>query len=138
MMYFLHDGEFKCYCVSSSDDDNDNSEKVGEKKEKEVLLFEKYYRKKGDYFGELALLFDQPRSATLVSTTDNSILYGLRKETVLKYISSPIYDTAKKIILQKYSSNQFWREIVFTGKIRLDELRDLFKAKLQPKKKAVS
>jgi CRP-like cAMP-binding protein len=116
-MYFLERGKLDCI-----DETNDN-----------VLLTQ--YAMEGDYFGELALAFDQPRSATIRAVED-TILYRLDKTAFAStVVGSPMYDTVKQLVLKKYKGSKL-RDVV--AKVSPDELLELARAKLQSKKKPVS
>jgi len=81
----------------------------------------------GTAFGELALLFDQGRAATVAAKVD-SIVYRLDKAAFLdSVIESPIYETLKGIILKKYQSQ---RLVDILPKVRLDEVATLLAARL--------
>lgn len=85
------------------------------------------YSEPGTVFGELALLFDQPRSATVTATTE-AFVYRLEKAAFLDSVKeSPIYETAKGIILQKYQST---RLVDVLSKVRLDEVLSLLTTRL--------
>ena len=85
------------------------------------------YSEPGTVFGELALLFDQPRAATVTATAD-SLVYRLDKAAFLdSVVESPIYQTAKGIILKKYQSQ---RLVDILPKVRLDEVAALLAARL--------
>lgn len=72
--------------VIQQDDDGDELFVVGEGKlhcfrtEKGETNLVKTY-KPGDYFGELALLYNAPRAATIIAVKDNVILYSLDRLT---------------------------------------------------------
>jgi CRP-like cAMP-binding protein len=85
------------------------------------------YSEPGAVFGELALLFDQPRAATITAKTNSSV-YRLDKASFLdSMVESPIYEMAKGIILKKYQSQ---RLVEILPKVRLDEIVALLKARL--------
>lgn len=108
-MYFLDEGSFEAMNVETGD----------------VFMT---YSKKGSFFGELALLFEQPRAASVVAK-ENSKLYKVDREAFLQAVTdSPVYDTAKTLMLKKYKSSVL-REILL--KIQPDELVDLARTKLQ-------
>lgn len=116
-MYFLESGELDCV-----DEENDN------------LQFTTYSTE-GEYFGELALAFDQPRSATIRAVTDTT-LYRLDKAAFTStVVGNPIYETTKKLVLKKYQGNKL-SEVL--SKASPDEILELARAKLQSKKKPVS
>jgi len=86
------------------------------------------YSKKGSFFGELALLFKQPRAASVVAK-ETSKLYKVDREAFLQAMTdSPVYEMAKKLMLKKYKSSRL-REIL--TQIQPDELVDLARTKLQ-------
>lgn len=81
----------------------------------------------GAVFGELALLFGQPRAATVTAEID-SIVYRLEKAAFLgSVVESPIYETAKRIILKKYQSQTL---VDILPKVRLDEIASLISTRL--------
>ena len=85
------------------------------------------YSEPGTVFGELALLFDQPRAASVTAKAD-SLVYRLDKAAFLdSVVESPIYQTAKGIILKKYQSQ---RLVDILPKVRLDEVAALLAARL--------
>lgn len=81
--YFLEEGE--CICLKVM--------KAGEK-EKEVMNY-----KAGDYFGELALLKDEPRAASIKAKTDVKVV-GLDRES-FKRLIGPIDEILKRN-MEKY------------------------------------
>jgi CRP-like cAMP-binding protein len=112
-MYFLKSGSFQAIGEPSS-------------KDEEPVTY-RTYSKEGSFFGELALLFGQPRAASIISS-ELSAVYRLEKAAFLESIvDSPVYDTAKRLILSKYESK---RLLDVLPKIRLDELVGLVKARL--------
>jgi len=69
--------------------------KVGGDPPKEVLQYSK-----GDYFGELALLHNEPRAATVMAKTDVDCLVLDRKS--FKTVLGPLEDILRRNI-QKYT-----------------------------------
>mmetsp|Transcript_3897 Transcript_3897/g.5818 ORF Transcript_3897/g.5818 Transcript_3897/m.5818 type:complete len:439 (+) Transcript_3897:14-1330(+) len=115
-MYFVVNGKFECLGENST------------------LLTT--YQKPGEFFGELALIFKgQPRQATIIAS-DDSAVYKLDKNAFLDCMQdSPVFDTAKQMLLKKYSSTRL-RDILPNIEIR--ELLDLVNAKLQLKARSVA
>lgn len=90
----------------------------------------KGYHEFGDYFGELALFFSQPRAASIVSTRD-SVLWALKNKDIL----FPVGKVPESIIVKKYNEDSF-RDTL--PKLSYEEVVDLIIAKSRPKKKSVS
>lgn len=115
-MFFLEHGSFKCF----------------DKKSGNLL---KTYTERGDYFGELALLFSQPRAASIVAN-EKSVVWALKQEDFLNAVKeSPIYNIATAIILQKYRVQSMSKLL---KKITFEEFMDLLRTKSRPRRKAVS
>ena len=93
------------------------------------------YSKQGDFFGELALLFGQPRAASIVATEESTV-YRLEKDAFLKsQVNSPVFATAKQIILKKYERQRLRDTLLL---IRPDELLGLLKARLSTRSRQKS
>lgn len=122
-MYFLKTGSVEAIGELESNESDEDSNVETQK------VIYKTYSKEGDFFGELALLCGQPRAASVLgSGSKPSQVYQLDKNAFLESIEdSPVFDTAKRLILAKYRSNRLWDVI---PKIRLDEFVGLAKAKL--------
>lgn len=84
LFYILEEGECK-------------AEKVypGETAAKQVMSY-----KSGDYFGELALLSNEPRAATVTATSDCKILHISGKN--FKTLLGPLEEIMRKAIAEKY------------------------------------
>jgi len=100
----------------------------GELEAKDNSTILKTYNQPGDYFGELALIFKgQARQATIEASTE-SIVYRLNKTAFQESMQdSPMFDTARQMLLKKYSSKNLWSVL---RKIHIDEGLDLIQAKL--------
>jgi CRP-like cAMP-binding protein len=126
-MYFLKSGSLQA---------------IGEKppvngeKESESVIYTTY-SKPGNFFGELALLFGQPRAASIVgSSAEPTMVYRLDKAAFLQaVVDSPVYETAKRLILAKYKSK---RIIDVLPEIRVDEIIGLIKARLSTPRNQIS
>uniref|UniRef100_A0A7S4MDT6 Cyclic nucleotide-binding domain-containing protein n=1 Tax=Odontella aurita TaxID=265563 RepID=A0A7S4MDT6_9STRA len=85
------------------------------------------YENEGEYFGELALLFDQPRAATIVTTSPDVTLYRLNRTAFAEsVVDSPVYDTARDMMLKKYAANRL-RDVF--ANMSVGEIEDLVRAK---------
>eukprot|EP00547_Thalassionema_nitzschioides_P006687 CAMPEP_0194218608 /NCGR_PEP_ID=MMETSP0156-20130528/24140_1 /TAXON_ID=33649 /ORGANISM="Thalassionema nitzschioides, Strain L26-B" /LENGTH=280 /DNA_ID=CAMNT_0038948019 /DNA_START=309 /DNA_END=1151 /DNA_ORIENTATION=+ len=126
-MYFLKSGSMQAIGELKPDEDDKGSNS-------ETKVIYKTYSKEGDFFGELALLYGQPRAASIIgSGSEPSQVYRLDKNAFLDSLEdSPVFYTAKRLILAKYRSNRLWDVI---PKIRFDELVGLAKARLLPSSK---
>ena len=62
------------------------------------------YESPGDYFGELAIVFTQPRKASITATED-SLLWKLSREVFLDSIDAS--DACKKLLKKKYQYASF-------------------------------
>lgn len=115
-MFFLESGMLECYNQDT----------------KEVFVT---YNKRWDYFGELALIFDQPRAASIVAKED-SIVWELRSEDFVSEIAdAPLYPIAREMMLKKYQVKSLQDAI---SSVSAEELLDLFRARMRPKRSPVS
>ncbi|CAB9529234.1 expressed unknown protein [Seminavis robusta] len=131
-MYFLKSGTLQAVGEKQQQLENKNNNATttipqSQKQQKTETVIYTTYSKEGSFFGELALLFGQPRAASIVAS-EASKVYRLDKEAFsTSLVDSPVYDTAKRMILAKYKSKRI-RDIL--PKIRIDELMGLVKARI--------
>jgi hypothetical protein len=93
------------------------------------------YNKRWDYFGELALIFDQPRLASIVAKED-SVLWELRADDfVSETADAPFYPIARELILKKYQVKSLQDAISI---VSVQELLELFRTRMRPKGRPVS
>jgi len=106
--YVISSGCYEAYIRNSSNDLNDS--KYGRKVRE--------YDDSG-YFGELALLYDQPRLATVVCSKDNSVLYCMRRDKFKRLVIGSAFkrrkmyqDFLESVTLLKSSMNDYERSQV--------------------------
>jgi CRP-like cAMP-binding protein len=118
-MYFLKSGSLQAI--------GETTPLNGEKEVESVVYTT--YSKPGNFFGELALLFGQPRAASIVgSSVEPAMVYRLEKTAFLQaVVDSPVFVTAKRLILAKYKSK---RLVDVIPEIRVDEIMGLLQARL--------
>ena len=93
------------------------------------------YNKRWDHFGELALIFDQPRLASIVAKED-SVLWELRADDfVSETADAPFYPIARELILKKYQVKSLQDAISI---VSVQELLELFRTRMRPKGRPVS
>ena len=128
-------GDSMYFLIIDGDDDEGNGKLECVDKNNTLLTT---YDKDGQYFGEVSLLFGEPRQATIRALQDNTRLYRLDKAAFREsMVDSKVFDTARDMILKKYAGNRL-RDVVLTLKLSSGEIIDLLTAKLQPQKKIVS
>lgn len=59
----------------------------------------------GDIFGEMALITNEPRSATITSNCDTEVLALNRDEFMMLYKQSGLYEDVKRKILLRVKEN---------------------------------
>jgi CRP-like cAMP-binding protein len=115
-MYFVQSGEFICTDVKTHD----------------VLATVT----EGGYFGELAILFNQKRAASVTAAGDKCGVWKISKVDFLETVQeSPLYDKAIALLKTKYQSSTIWGIIT---RCTLAEMYTLAKTANRPKKKNVS
>lgn len=59
----------------------------------------------GDIFGEIALIADEPRSATIIANTDSEVLVFNKEEFLMLCKKSGLYEEIKRKILMRVKEN---------------------------------
>lgn len=59
----------------------------------------------GDIFGEMALITNEPRSATIISNNDTEVLVFQKDEFLMLYKQSGLYEDVKRKILMRVKEN---------------------------------
>jgi cAMP-dependent protein kinase regulator len=105
--YVISSGSYEAYIKTSS---SSNDSKYGRKVRE--------YNDSG-YFGELALLYDQPRLATVVCSKDNSVLYCMKRDKFKRLVIGNAFKRRKmyqefleSVTLLKSSMNDYERSQV--------------------------
>ena len=119
-MFFVKAGTFECYDPSAPDG-------------KQVVV--EYGP--GDYFGELALLFDQERALSVRGVGDGPLmLWSLEKEDFIDAIQeSPLFQSAIQTLEEKYQTDNIWSVL---SKLSPKQLYELASTASRPKKEPVS
>jgi cAMP-dependent protein kinase regulator len=105
--YVISSGSYEAYIKTSS---SSNDSKYGRKVRE--------YNDSG-YFGELALLYDQPRLATVICSKDNSVLYCMKRDKFKRLVIGNAFKRRKmyqefleSVTLLKSSMNDYERSQV--------------------------
>lgn len=105
--YVISSGSYEAYIKTSS---SSNDTKYGRKVRE--------YNDSG-YFGELALLYDQPRLATVICSKDNSVLYCMKRDKFKRLVIGNAFKRRKmyqefleSVTLLKSSMNDYERSQV--------------------------
>jgi len=114
-MYFVVDGRFDCF----------------REKTQEVVKV----CRTGDYFGELALVFDKPRAIS-VAASQTSVAWQLDRESFLSSVQdSAISDQATELLKTAYKKKS---PIESLGQLTFSDVYQLLVVKSRPKKQPVS
>ena len=114
-MYFVVDGRFDCF---------------RQKTQEVVKVCEA-----GDYFGELALLFDKPRAIS-VAASQTSVVWQLDRESFLSSVQdSAISEQAVELLKTAYKKKSLTNSL---GQLTFSDLYQLLVVKSRPKKQPVS
>jgi CRP-like cAMP-binding protein len=90
----------------------------------------------GDYFGELSLILERDRAATIRATSDDGILWQLGKEEFVNAVEcTSVYQIALKTIEERYHKTSFWGNL---KNLQPKETLELAHMATLPKKKKVS
>ena len=114
-MYFVVDGMFDCF----------------REKTQEVVKV----CRTGDYFGELALVFDKPRAIS-VAASQTSVVWQLDRERFLSSVQdSTISDQAAELLKTAYKKKSLKESL---GQLTFSDVYQLLVVKSRPKKQPVS
>lgn len=118
-MYFVNSGKFECILQDS---------RGGEKVVETIQA--------GEYFGELALLFNKARAVSVKAVTDDCVVWRLSAEDFDTAVEDyPLGKKVLELLQEKYAEKSLLNTL---RKLSASEFQDLVRAASRPKKKSVS